>query len=111
MARQFQRKPRPGNIKSATLTSTWPNGRKFKHGAMVIKFSFPPNTVAGAEAEIEQFMHDNGLTRSVDYHIPAWNHTRYQQYDFYTNEMTITFVNDEVFVMTKMGWGMDTDDT
>jgi hypothetical protein len=111
MARQFQRKPRPGNIKSATLTSTWPNGRKFKHGAMVIKFSFPPNTVSGAVAEVEQFLTDNGLIRSEDYHIPAWNYSQNQHYDFFKDEMTVTFANDEVFVMTKMGWDMDTDDT
>jgi hypothetical protein len=89
------------------LVANWPNGRPFKHGAMILSIS--PHLSSHRElcAGIEQFMSSQaGQTRGTDYHIPGWNfyrhHTPYTQVRM--DKITITFANDETFVMTKMQW-------
>lgn len=98
-----------GNIKSAEFADTWPNGRKFKHGAMKFKFNFPPMTFENAADEIDAFMEDRGYTRGSDYHIPGWN--MLGNYAAMGNpvkhEVYITFNNDETFVMAKLSWDFE----
>jgi len=101
-----------GNIKSAEFADTWPNGRKFKHGAMKFKFNFPPMTFEGAADEIDVYMEERGYTRGVDYHIPAWNMPgNYVMGNSVKSEVYITFDNDETFVMAKLAWDFEGNDS
>lgn len=100
----------PGNIKGVRFADTWPNGRRFKHGAMEIKFQFHPQTFDSAVAEVDLYMEERGYVRGKDYHVPSWNTSgysnnigsRYVKSPFY-----VTFNDDETFVMAKMSWGVE----
>lgn len=96
-----------GNIAKVEFTDKWPNGRIFKHGAMMIKFIFPPASRISAEADIEAMMENHGYKRGKDYHIPSWNFSGYLGI---RNPTYITFNDDETFVMAKMTWALDEDD-
>ena len=102
-------RPVSGNIDAnrTEFMDTWPNGRPFKHGAMKVHFIFRPASRISAEADIESFMEDHGYERGVHYHIPAWNYpNQYPREEFWDDKLTITFNNDETFVMAKLGWDM-----
>ena len=95
-------------ITKTEFLANWPNGRPFKHGAMKISMDFHLYTQHELCTGIEQFMQQRaGQTRGIDYNIPAWNfagihhHPRKEEW---THQVTITFVNDETFVMAKMQW-------
>lgn len=95
-----------GNIRGIEFVDAWPNGRKFRHGAMRIDFIFHPKSRIPAEADVEALMESRGYGRGVDYHIPGWNYSGYHvRKPFY-----ITFDNDEVFVMAKMSWDIKADE-
>jgi hypothetical protein len=98
--------PKPGNVDSSKIRfrDKWPNGRPFRHGAMEIEFIFRPLSRLAAEAEIEMFMETYDLVRGKDYHIPGWNYPNNSMPDFWQRSITITFNDDETFVMTKMRW-------
>lgn len=95
-----------GNISKVEFADTWPNGRKFKHGAMKIHFQFQPQSRLAAIDEVEMFMSSKGYVRSEDYHIPGWN---FNGYNYVRNDFFITFDSDEKFVMAKLSW-QDTED-
>lgn len=100
-------RPNPGNIdmNKTKFLDKWPNGRPFKHGAMEIHFIFAPASRMSAEADVECLMEDMlEYERGEDYHIPAWNYSYPGQTDYWKGHITITFDNDETFVMTKLMW-------
>jgi hypothetical protein len=98
----------PGNISGVKFVDKWPNGRNFKHGAMMIQFRFPPASFDTAVGEVDMYMSEHGYVRGKDYHVPSWNTygygvsigARYIRTPFY-----LTFNDDETFVMAKMSWG------
>jgi len=92
------------NIKKVEFIDKWPNGRPYKHGAMKIYFYFPPAKRQVAVREIRDFMTEHGYKQSEDYHIPAWNWPGFYSTDFYGDTVTITFTNDQQFVMAKLSW-------
>lgn len=96
-----------GNISKVKFTDKWPNGRNFKHGAMMIEFVFPPSSRISAEADVQAMMENHGYERGKDYHIPAWN---FSGFTHVRNPFYITFNDDETFVMAKMTWDLDEDD-
>jgi len=91
------------------LLDTWPNGRPFKHGAMEIHFIFRPASRISAEADVEAAMEDLlGYTRGKEYHIPGWNYpSACDRGEFWKQHLTLTFNDDETFVMTKLMWGIN----
>lgn len=105
-------RPNPGNIDlyRTKFCDTWPNGRPFKHGALEIYFVFRPSSRISAEADVEALMEDQGWERGVDYHIPAWNYSTPKQESFWSDKLTITFNDDETFVMAKLSWGLGQDE-
>ncbi len=100
------------NTKKTAFRDTWPNGRPYKHGAMEFFFHFKPHTRLMAEEQIVEFMKDKGYERGVDYHIPGWNYPSYDNgIEFWKDSIIITFNDDETFVMAKLSWGLETDES
>lgn len=108
----FKKHASSGNIKDAQFISAFPNGRKLKHGGMVISFVYSPASRLSAEADIEMFMSERGLSRGTDYNIPGWNYTSSGQYfnEFIKSVLTITFSSAETCVFAKMAWDVPEDD-
>lgn len=101
-----------GNIETAVMTDKWPNGRPFKHGAMKINFGFHPGSFVAACDEVESFMAEKGYQRGRDYHIPAWNRLgKYSKSEHIRDEFYITFDSDETFVMAKLAWDLQDDNS
>ena len=100
--------PEAGNIYGVRFADTWPNGRPFKHGAMIIEFIFHPRTREVAEADVESLMSLQGYERGRDYHIPGWNYGKFGSGRNHVNTpYYITFNDDETFVMAKMTWNIE----
>lgn len=100
-----------GNIQSIKFLDTWPNGRKFKHGALEVKFLFQPKHREAAEGDIEAFMEYKGYERGKDYTIPGYNYSiiyrEAREMTWVREPFIVTFTSDEIFVMAKMTWNVD----
>lgn len=71
---------------------------------MMLSFRYHPASRNAAEGDVEYFMEDHGLIRGVDYHIPGWNYATHDKDVLLGNGcITITFVDDQTFVMAKLG--------
>jgi len=93
-----------GNIRSAELWDSWPNGRPIKNGAVALRLNFPDQPEAVIISEIQDFMEDRDLFLNEDYTIPPYNFMRWK-----TSRMPIivTFTSEEKFVMAKLGWDLE----